>query len=79
MNSFIHDYWIDKIDILKIDIEGAEKDVFEAETSWLEIVALIAIEFHDRFNSGTKRAFHQAIGDDFPDRWRKGDTRLFSR
>ena len=41
------------IDILKIDIEGAEKELFNDETyvaSFLQKVKCIAIEIHDEFN-----------------------------
>lgn len=37
----------DQIDILKIDIEGAETEVFKGDLSWLKQVRCIAIEFHD--------------------------------
>ncbi len=32
----------------KIDIEGFEKDLFEANTEWVEAFPVVAIEFHDR-------------------------------
>ena len=40
------------IDILKIDIEGSEKKVFEkdADTSFLKMTKCIAIEIHDEFD-----------------------------
>lgn len=43
---------IKTIDLLKIDIEGGEKDIFrkDANISWLENVKLIAIEIHDEFD-----------------------------
>lgn len=34
------------IDLLKVDIEGAEVALLEGDTSWLEKVNLLAIEFH---------------------------------
>lgn len=35
------------VDLLKIDIEGAEVDVFQADTEWMKKVKVLAIEFHD--------------------------------
>lgn len=35
------------VDLLKIDIEGAEVQVFQGDLSWLQRVGAIAIEFHD--------------------------------
>ncbi len=36
----------EKIDLLKIDIEGAEVELFKGESNWLNEVRAIAIEFH---------------------------------
>jgi len=46
------------IDILKLDIEGAEKDIFEAKDSdyWLDRVRQIQIETHDRIVPGCQDA-----------------------
>ncbi len=43
------------IDILKMDIEGSEKNVFEkkADTSFLKITKCIAVEIHDEFDCRT--------------------------
>jgi FkbM family methyltransferase len=35
-----------RVDLLKIDIEGAEVKVFEGDLDWLDLVRAIAIEFH---------------------------------
>jgi len=52
-------YDVDVIDILKIDIEGAERIVFEdLDLSWLARVRVIAIELHD---SLSQQAFRNAI------------------
>jgi FkbM family methyltransferase len=47
---------LDRIDLLKVDIEGAEKEVFEASSDWIKSVGTIAIELHDRFKHGCARA-----------------------
>ena len=36
-----------KIDLLKVDIEGAEVELFKGDPSWLKDVGAIAIEFHE--------------------------------
>lgn len=50
--SILKKYNMDEIDFIKIDIEGAERNVFEkgADLSFLDIVKVIAIEIHDEFN-----------------------------
>jgi FkbM family methyltransferase len=37
----------DRVDLLKLDIEGAEVRVFRGDLSWLNSVRAVAIEFHD--------------------------------
>ena len=46
---------LDIVDFLKIDIEGAERFIFESQDScaFLEKVKIIAIEIHDEFNVRT--------------------------
>lgn len=55
------------IDILKIDIEGAEKYIFEdGFDKWLPKVRCIIIELHDRNIEGCSKAFFKALsGYDF--------------
>ncbi|WP_452224246.1 FkbM family methyltransferase [Lacinutrix chionoecetis] len=53
ISSLLKDHKWETIDILKIDIEGAEKEVFTAEqtdVSFLSKTKCIAIEIHDEFN-----------------------------
>jgi FkbM family methyltransferase len=42
------------VDLLKIDIEGAETELFRGELSWLTSVRAIAIEFHGESRKGTR-------------------------
>lgn len=53
----------DTIDILKLDIEGAEKELFEdpAVDSWLEKTKVLIIELHDRIKPGCSYAFFNSI------------------
>lgn len=48
-----------QIDLLKIDIEGAEKEVFAGDTSWLDGVGNIVVELH---SDEDRRVFFAAIG-----------------
>lgn len=49
------------IDILKLDIEGAEKEVFSGRQDWLDKVGILIIELHDRFKPGCSQAFYSAV------------------
>ncbi len=55
MNTLMRKYDISFIDFLKIDIEGAEKEVFES-CNWMDRVGGMAIELHDRFKPGCRAA-----------------------
>ncbi len=53
----------DEIDLLKIDIEGAEKEVFGAPNvdDWLPKVNVLVIELHDRMKKGCSYEFFKAV------------------
>ena len=51
-----------EIDILKLDIEGAEKEVFSKNFKpWLSKTNIIIIEFHEGYSPGCRKVFHNAI------------------
>lgn len=54
-------YGMEYIDLLKIDIEGAEKVVFDADTGWLSKVRVLAIELHDHVQAGCSNALFRAL------------------
>ena len=51
------------IDIVKVDIEGSEKELFEADTEWLEYVRCLVVETHDRFKPGSSKAVFAALSE----------------
>ena len=55
---------IETIDILKIDIEGAEKDLFEKNyENWLPKVKIIMVETHDRMIPNCSYAVMKAVNE----------------
>lgn len=46
MSRLIADSGFERVDLLKVDIEGAEVELFKGDVSWLGRVGAIAIEFH---------------------------------
>jgi len=66
------------IDMLKVDIEGSEKEVFEHSSSWIDNVGVIAIETHDRFRKGCEDAVRQATGK-FNSQWYRDQTLFLAR
>jgi FkbM family methyltransferase len=61
VNEIINKYNIDSIDVLKIDIEGSEKEVFETCESWIYKTKSIIIELHERKKNGCNNAFYKNI------------------
>ncbi len=55
-------YELQTIDVVKIDVEGAEKELFEDNyQSWIPKARCIIIELHDRTRKGSSRNFFNAI------------------
>ena len=50
----------EEIDILKVDIEGGEKDLLEHSQDWIAKVRVLTAELHDRIQMGCDRAFYLA-------------------
>lgn len=78
VGKIILDYKIERIDVLKIDIEGAEREVFSDTTSWIDKVDSIIIELHERMKRGCNRSFYQGSGG-FDDEWLQGENVYLSR
>ena len=50
------------IDILKIDIEGAEKELFSGNyEKWLPLTKVIFVEIHDNMKKGCSKSVFKAI------------------
>jgi len=60
VGDLMQTYGFERINLLKVDIEGAEKEVFESAAPWIDRVDAIAIELHDRFKRGCAKAFYDA-------------------
>lgn len=52
ISTILRENEIETIDLLKVDVEGAEKEIFEDTKidEWLKKVKVIAIEIHDEFD-----------------------------
>jgi FkbM family methyltransferase len=78
IGDIIREHGLDKIDLLKIDIEGAEKELFSEPGPWLAQVDAICIELHDWFKVGCTRTFFAAVDDFDVEAWR-GENVLVAR
>jgi len=59
----MNEHGIESIDLLKMDIEGGEKDVLENSQEWIGSVSAMTIELHDGISMGCSRAFYLATKD----------------
>jgi FkbM family methyltransferase len=50
-----------RIDLLKMDIEGAEAEVLNAARDWIDRIDVMVIELHDRFVPGCGEALVRAL------------------
>lgn len=62
-------------DLVKMDVEGAEKDVFGGDLSWLTRTRLLLLETHDKHVPGCSGAVRRGLDrEEFRYEWR-GSTR----
>ena len=60
LDTIMECFGLKTIDILKIDIEGAEKEVLEHSAPWIDKVNVIMLELHDHLKPGCSHAFWRA-------------------
>ena len=69
---------IERIDILKVDIEGAELEVFsEGYETWLSRVNTVVVETHERFRPGSEVAVRRALAANFVELPGVGENLVF--
>jgi len=78
IDKVMKDYNLTRIDILKIDIEGAEREVFSDTSSWIEMVDSLIIELHERMKAGCNRSFYCG-SNGFDNEWKQGENVYLSR
>lgn len=62
IDDIMKQFDIDQIDILKIDIEGSEKELFESNyEEWLPKTKVLIVELHDRLRKGCSKSFYKAL------------------
>jgi len=78
LDKLLGDFGISHVDLLKIDIEGAEREVFARSGPWIQCVDIIAIELHDWMLPGCEPIVQRAAKD-FELQWKNGETTYLAR
>jgi len=60
VSDVMKQFKLGRVDVLKLDVEGAEKRIFENSNDWIESVVVLYAELHERLVPGTNRAFFRA-------------------
>ncbi len=58
--SILDRFGIERLDLMKIDVEGAEKDIFGSSEPWIDRVDAIVAELHDNIVDGCEETFARA-------------------
>lgn len=79
INGLLKKYGFDNIDILKLDIEGSEKEIFLNSSSWIDKVKIIVIELHERIEPGCEKAFYSSFNKNEWNEYRSGEKVVLIR
>jgi FkbM family methyltransferase len=78
IDAIMKDQGIDHIDILKIDIEGAEREVFKDPSRWIDKVDILIVELHEHMKPGCNRSFYNS-SNGFDNEWLQGENVYLTR
>jgi FkbM family methyltransferase len=73
VGDLIDQYSLDRVGLVKIDIEGAELEVFEHAATWIANADAVMVELHDRFRPGCRDAFIAAT-ETFDEHFESGEN-----
>ena len=79
VEELLNQHDLHHISILKIDIEGAEKELFENNPKWINRVDYMVIEMHDHIRMGSSQAVEKAVSDDMQLVCHQGENWIFAR
>lgn len=78
LEKIMKDHNLSNINILKIDIEGAEKEVFSDTSPWIEKIDSLIIELHERMKAGCTTSFYSGAKG-FDKEWKHGENVYLSK
>jgi len=78
IDRLMDEFALDRINILKIDIEGAEKEVFSHTAAWIDKVDSVVIELYDALRPGCVDSFYNGSAG-FDQEWWQGENLIRTR
>jgi FkbM family methyltransferase len=81
MGELMQRFGLERVDLVKIDIEAGERFLFADNTEWLDAVNSLVIELHDRHTPGCREPVIKALDRHFVDYDEvvRGENTLFTR
>jgi FkbM family methyltransferase len=78
INDIVLKYNLEKLDLVKMDIEGAEREIFKRDNSkWLSITRILIIELHDMYYDNTAKPFFDTLINYKYSFYQKGENLIF--
>lgn len=78
LDGLLRERGLERVDVLKLDIEGAEREVLAGASAWMDRVRAVVAELHESLAPGATAAFQAAVAD-LPFRWARGEYRVAAR
>ena len=78
LDELLDEHGFDHVDLLKMDIEGAEVEVFADTSAWIDRVNVVVAELHERYRTGCLRNFYNGTPG-FPVEWSHGESTIVAR
>jgi len=79
LDALMKSHGLREVDVLKVDIEGAEREVFQNSSAWIDKIKILMVELHDASQPGCSQAFYEATVRFKPETVLKGETLLRSQ
>jgi FkbM family methyltransferase len=61
LDEVMREHGLERIDLLKVDVEGAEARIFARPGTWADVTGMLAVELHERFRPGCREAFDALV------------------
>ena len=78
IDRVMEQFELESIDLLKLNIEGAEREVFEHSNAWIDRVNAMVVKLHERMKPGCESSFSQGSRG-FDRQWVQADSVCLSR